>query len=145
MQEIANKLAELLLGAVPTFFIVLGLYGFLRVIFFGPMEKILKERHAATAGAQQAAAGSIATAEAKAAEYASALDQARAEIFRSREAERQKTLQARAALVEKTKAAAAERIRTARAEMDADLEAARTGLRAQTQELAESIIRTVLR
>ena len=44
--EIANKLLELVLGAVPTFLILLGLYAFLRVVFFGPLEKLLEERHA---------------------------------------------------------------------------------------------------
>ncbi len=145
MQELANKLGELLLGAVPTFLIVLGLYVFLRVMFFGPIEKILKERHAATGGAQQAAAGSIATADAKAAEYSAALDQARGEIYRAREAERQKAIQARAALVEKTRASATERIGAARKSLDSELETARTGLRAQREQLAESIIRTVLK
>lgn len=145
MQEIAHKLLELVLGAVPTFLILLGLYAFLRVVFFGPLEEVLEKRHAATEGAREAAGRSMTAAEAKAAEYAAALDQARAEIYRAREAERQKTLEVRAALVEKTRGQAAEKIRGAREGIDADVAAARTKLREDSRSLAESIARRILR
>ena len=87
----------------------------------------------------------MAAAEAKAAEYAAALNQARAEIYRAREAERQKILGDRAALVEKTRGQAAEKIRSAREGIDAEVAAARVKLRDDSRGLAESIARRILR
>ena len=134
-----------MLGALPTFLIVLGLYAFLRVVFFGPLEKVLKERHAATEGARESAGRSMAAAEAKAAEYAAALDQARTDIYRAREAERQKAREAHAALAAKTRAQAAERIRGAQEGIDSDVSAARASLREDSRNLAESIAKRILR
>ena len=145
MEETVRKLLELLRGAVPTFLIVLALYAFLRLVFFRPLEKVLEERHAATDGAQQAAERNMAAAEAKTAEYAAALEQARSEIYRAQEGERQQTLEERAALVERARAQAAERIRAAREEIRTDVAAARERLRQEGRALAESIALAILR
>src|SRR5436190_22163450 len=109
MDKILGQLTDLVLGAVPTMVILVFLYVFLRGIFFGPLNKILKERHNATEGSQHQAQKSIAAAEAKAGEYAAAFDQARAEVHRAREVARQEALKARAALVERNRATAAQR------------------------------------
>src|SRR5258708_4864320 len=101
MDKILGQLTDLVLGAVPTMVILVFLYVFLRGVFFGPLEKILKQRHDATEGGQQQAQRSIAAADAKAGEYAAAFEQARAEIHRARETARQEALKARATLVEK--------------------------------------------
>src|SRR5271165_11033 len=106
MDKIFNQLTDLVLGAVPTMVILVFLYVFLRIVFFGPLEKMLKERHDATEGRQKEAAKSIAAAESKAAEYSTAFERARAEALRVREAARQDALQARAALVAKTRTTA---------------------------------------
>ena len=106
MDKIAAQLTDLILGAVPTMVILVVLYIFLKAIFFNPLEKLLKERHAATEGSQHEARKSVAAAEAKAAEYAAALERARADVHRNREAARQEALKARAELVDKNRAAA---------------------------------------
>jgi len=145
MDKIFSQLTDLVLGAVPTMVILVFLYVFLRIVFFGPLEKLLKERHDATEGRQKEAQKSIAAAEAKAAEYTAAFEQARAGTLRAREAARQDALQARAALVAKTRAAAAERIQAVGAGIESDVSEARQQLGRDSQQLAESITEAILR
>jgi len=145
MEKIAQQLAELLIGAVPTFLIVLLLSFFLRAVFFSPLKKVLAERHARTGGAKEAAAQSLAAAEKKTAEYTTAVEQARAEVYRQREADRQKALTARAEQVARSRAAAEERVAQARKDLEAEVATAREFLKTESQGLAESIVRTVLR
>src|SRR5579871_6675783 len=121
MDKIAAQLTDLILGAVPTMVILVVLYIFLKAIFFNPLEKLLKERHAATEGSQHEARKSVAAAEAKAAEYAAALERARADVHRNREAARQEALKARAELVDKNRAAAKARIESARSGIESDV------------------------
>lgn len=145
MEKIVHQLVELLLGAVPTFLIVLVLFVFLRIVFFGPLKKVLAERHARTGGAKDAAAASMAAAETKASEYSKALEQARAEVYRQRESDRQKALAARADLVAKTRATAEQKVAQARKEVEAETTTARDSLKQESQRLAESITRMILK
>src|ERR1019366_7201990 len=85
MQEIIQQVGTLLLGAVPTvlLFIVLVLsYQFMVQV---PLTATLKQRRARTDGAIEDAQKAIALAEARAAEYAAKLRQARAEVYKVRE------------------------------------------------------------
>ncbi|SRR6266404_3945436 len=145
MDKMLHQLADLVLGAVPTMVILVFLYVFLKAIFFNPLEKILKDRHAATEGSQEKAKLSIAAAEAKAGEYAAALESARAEMLRAREAARQAALKARAELVEKARAASRERIQAAKGGIESDVAAARGALGEQSRAIADSITRAILR
>jgi F-type H+-transporting ATPase subunit b len=145
MDKIFHQLTDLMLGAVPTMVIVVLLYVFLRIVFFNPLEKILKERHAATEGGQQEAQKSIAAAAAKAGEYTAAFEKARAEVLRAREVARQEALQARAKLVAASQAAASERIQAARTVIESDVAVAREQLGRDSQALAESITGAILR
>lgn len=145
MDKIFQQLVELLIGAVPTFLIVLFLVFFLRAVFFSPLKKVLAERHAQTGGAKEAAAQSMAAAEKKSAEYTSAVEQAKAEVYRQREIDRQKALAGRAEQIVKSRAAAEERLNQARTEMATEVAGARELLKVESGVLADSIVRTVLR
>jgi F-type H+-transporting ATPase subunit b len=145
MDKIFHQLTDLVLGAVPTMVILVFLYVFLRIVFFGPLGKLLKERHDATEGRQKEAQKSIAAAEAKAKEYTAAFEQARGELLRGREAARKEALDARAELVTKSRAAAAERIKSAVAVIESDVAVAREQLGGQSDALAESITGAILR
>jgi F-type H+-transporting ATPase subunit b len=145
MDKILGQLIDLLLGAVPTMVILVFLYAFLRIVFFNPLDKLLKERHDATEGREAEAQRSIAAAEAKAREYDRAFETARGEIVKMREGTRQAAVAARAAMVEKARAAAAEKLGAAHNAIDADVMAARTQLGSQSQQLAESITEAILR
>jgi F-type H+-transporting ATPase subunit b len=145
MDKIFNQLIDLVLGAVPTMVILVFLYVFLRLVFFGPLQKLLKERHDATEGRQKEAQKSIAAAEAKAAEYTAAFEQARAATLRARESARNDALQARALLVANRRAKAAEHIQAACASIESDVNTAREQLGRDSQQLAESITEAILR
>ena len=144
MEKTLQQLAELLLGAVPTFVLVLFLYLFLKKVFFNPLERLMHERYEQTEGAMNSAAASIAAAEQKTAEYQQALREARAEVFRHMEAERQRTLEENQQVIRQARAQAEERLRQARAEIRADVDAARTQLRQESEEMAEAVVRAVL-
>jgi len=110
MDQTLSALGDILLKALPTFCLVILLYAYLRKVFFKPLGAVLEARWEATEGARKRAEEMFRKAEQKAAEYESALQAARGEIFREQEAERQKALDAQAA-----------RVREARVQADAQL------------------------
>src|SRR5262249_4536906 len=69
MDIILHQLGELLLTALPTFFLVVFLTIYLRAMFFNPLDKVLKQRYEATEGARKLAEQSLERANAKTAEY----------------------------------------------------------------------------
>jgi F-type H+-transporting ATPase subunit b len=99
MQEIVHQLGELFLQAVPTVLIVLVFYLILRVLFFQPLLRVMKEREARTAGAQKVAAAAEAAAAEKIKQYQEALRKARAQVYAEQEAARKKLLEERAAIL----------------------------------------------
>ena len=110
----------------------------------GPLTRALAERRARTEGAIENAHKAISRAEARAAEYAEKLRQARAEIFKMREArDKQRTAEREAALDAARKAAGA-RVGEARAEMDAEAENAKQAIQGSAGELANQVVRAVL-
>ena len=142
--DILNQVGNILLLGLPTFFLVVLLYVYLRKVFFGPMEKVLHERSDLTEGARRRAEEALRTAEQKTAEYESALQAARVEIFREQEAERKKTADAHAARLKDARAQAAEQMRQARERISADVEAAKKSLASESDALADRIIHIVL-
>jgi F-type H+-transporting ATPase subunit b len=117
----------------------------LKTVLFGPLEKTLAERHAATAGAVEAANRALESAKAKAAEYDAALRNARGEILRSQEAERRALADEQAAAVAKAKAQGSELIAQARAGLRAETESVRQTLANEAERLADSIVAAVVR
>jgi F-type H+-transporting ATPase subunit b len=81
MQEIVQQLEGLFLGAVPTMVLFIVLVVAYQLLVQGPLTATLKERRARTDGAQEDARKAIAQAEARAAEYAEKLRQARSEVL----------------------------------------------------------------
>lgn len=144
MQEIFHQLQGYFIGAVPTalLFIVLVLaYEFL---IQGPLTAALKERHARTEGAVEAAHKAIEKAEARAAEYEAKLRQARADIFRAREERIKHWSAERDAALDAARKAAGARVGQAKAELDAEAEQARKLMQASVSELASQVVRAVL-
>src|ERR1700686_539387 len=85
MQEIIQQVGALLLGAVPTVLLFIVLVLAYQFLVQGPLSATLRERRARTDGAVEDAHKAIARAEARAAEYAAKLRQARAEVYKVRE------------------------------------------------------------
>ncbi|MDX2178377.1 MAG: hypothetical protein SFV18_02210 [Bryobacteraceae bacterium] len=144
-QKTLQVVADLVLAALPTTLLVVILHIYLKTVLFGPLEKTLAERHAATAGAVEAANRALEVAKSKAAEYDAALRNARGEILRSQEAERRALADEQAAAVARAKAQGSELIAQARAGIRAEAESARQGLAGEAERLADSIVATVVR
>jgi F-type H+-transporting ATPase subunit b len=144
MEEIFQQIGALLLGATPTILLFVTLVLAYQFLVQGPLSKALAERRARTEGAVENAHQAISRAEAKAAEYAEKLRQARAEIFKMREArDKQRTAEREAALDAARKAAGV-RVSQARTEMDAEAENARQAIQGSAGELANQVVRAVL-
>jgi F-type H+-transporting ATPase subunit b len=145
MESILSALGDLILKALPTFFLVLVLHFYLRSMFFKPLEKVLKARDEATAGAQRRAEESLNKAEKKAAEYEEALRQARAQSYREQEEARRQLRTEQAVRTAEARAAAEDSLRQARAGIAEEAAAARKGLELESESLAAQIADAVLR
>jgi|SRR5580658_1196598 F-type H+-transporting ATPase subunit b len=144
MQEIFDQLGNLFLGAVPTLVLFLLLVVAYTFLVQGPLTAVLKERRARTVGAVEDAHKAIAKAEARAAEYAERLRQARAEAYKARE-QRTKQLNAeKDAALEAARRAAGQTVSAARTELDGEAAVARQSIQASAGELASQVLRAVL-
>src|SRR6266852_4157900 len=85
MEQTLQALAGILLKAIPTIVIVLLLHFYLKGMLFKPLEKVLRQRDELTGGARLAAEASLKRAEEKAAQYETALRDARTEVYREQE------------------------------------------------------------
>ncbi len=144
MDQTLSALGDILLQALPTFFLVIVLYFYLRKTFFGPLGQVLAERREATSGARERAEEMFQRAEQKAAEYEAKLQAARGEIFREIDAERQRAVEAQAARVKEARGQAEAQVRAARAQIAEDVAAAKLALGAQVESLSGQIVERVL-
>lgn len=144
MQKIVQQLEALFIGAIPTALLFVVLVAAYQILVQGPLTAILKERRARTQGAVEAAQKAIADAEARTAEYAARLRQARAEIFKAREARIQSWTAERDAALEAARQAAAVRVSQARAEIEAEAANSRQSIQGSVAELASQVVRAVL-
>jgi F0F1-type ATP synthase membrane subunit b/b' len=142
--EIFNQLGELLLSAVPTVILVLLFYFFMRWSFFGPIERVLSERHKRAEGARQEAEASRAAVREKMRVYHEALRKARGEIFAEQEAVRRRVLDERQAAISAARLAAQQELQGAKKALDADVDAARAQLEQSSAVLASEIAEAIL-
>jgi F-type H+-transporting ATPase subunit b len=145
MDETLHQLAGILLRAVPTFILVVLLHFYLKFMFFGPLAKVLRERHEATEGARKAAEAKLAMASEKTAEYEAALRAARAETYKELEEMRRKLQEERTARLHESRARAEAAIAAAKAELHAEAEKLKKNLEAESDALADSIADRILR
>ena len=144
MDEILQQVGTLLLGAVPTVLLFITLVLAYQFLVQGPLTRTLKERRARTEGAIEDAHKAIARAEERAAEYASRLRQARADIFKFREQRIQQWNAERDAALHTARSAAGLRVSQAKIELEAEAAGARQAIQASAGELASRVIRAVL-
>lgn len=142
--EILHQLGELLLEALPTTILVFLFYLFMRWAFFGPLERVLAERHARTEGARREAEQARARAQEHTQAYQDALKKSRGEIYVEQDAARRALLDERAGQIREARAAATERIRAAKAGLETELVSARKELEKATPALAGEIVRSIL-
>jgi F-type H+-transporting ATPase subunit b len=144
MQETIQKLGELLLSSLPTLILFIVLVLAYQFLVQGPLSRTLKERRARTSGAVEEANKAIAAAEAKTAEYASRLRQARAEVFRVREQRLQQWAHERDSALDAARKSALQHVLDARTGLEAEASAARKALLAGVDQLAEQVLQAVL-
>ena len=145
MDETLRQLGGILLSALPTFLLVLFLTLYLKVVFFKPMEKVLRRRYEATEGARQLARQSLERAAAKTAEYEAAMRAARGQVYQAQEQLHKQLQEAQAAELLAARQRAEAAVRQAKAELATDVETAKAALARDTDMLANQIAESILR
>jgi F-type H+-transporting ATPase subunit b len=145
MDATLHALGGILLRAVPTFLLVVLLHFYLKSVFFKPLEKVLKERYAATEGARKLAEASLEKAAAKTAEYEAALRAARAEVYKAQENTFKQLQDEQAAQIAQARANSERLVDEARAQLEKDVAGAKTSLRGDSEVLAGRIADSILR
>jgi F-type H+-transporting ATPase subunit b len=143
-QETIQYLQGLFVAAIPTALLFIVLVLAYQFLIQGPLTATLKERRARTQGAVEEAHKAIERAEAKAAEYANKLRQARAEIFKAREERIKQWNAERDAAVDAARKSAHAKVAQARTELEAEAAGAQQSLQSSVAELADQVVRAVL-
>jgi len=144
MEQTFQALEIILLKAIPTAVLLLLLLVYFKVMLFGPLAKILKQREDLTLGARKAAQQSITKAEEKAAEYETKLRDAKGEVYRGQEETRKKWLAEQAEHLAQTKASAEASMKVAGEGIAQEVTVARQGLAETSAALADQIATSVL-
>jgi F-type H+-transporting ATPase subunit b len=144
MDEIIQQVGTLLLGAIPTALLFIVLVLCYQFLVQKPLTRTLDERRARTEGAIEDAHRAIAKAEARAAEYANKLRQARAEIFKIREQRIKQWNAERDAALDSARKSAGLTVSQAKAELETEAGNARQAIQASAADLASQVVRAVL-
>ena len=144
MQLILQQLGAMFVGAIPTTLLFIVLVLAYQFLVQGPLTATLKQRRALTEGAMEDAQKAIAEAEARTAEYAAKLRQARAEVYKVREQRVKKWNTERDAQLDLARKAAGLKVSHARAEIEAEAETARKTILGSAGDLAGLVVRAVL-
>jgi F-type H+-transporting ATPase subunit b len=144
MGQIAQQVGAYLVGAIPTVLLFIVLVLAYQFLMQGPLTKTLKERRARTEGAVEDAHKAIALAEARTAEYAAKLREARAAVYKIREQRVKQWSAERDAALEVARKAAGVKVRQAKAELDAEAVQARVSIQASAGDLAAQVVRAIL-
>ncbi len=144
MEQTLQALTGILLKAIPTVIILVLLHNFLKLVLFGPVEKMLKERDSLTHGARKAAEQSLANAERKTAEYEAQFRDAKAVVYREQEETRKKWLEDQISQMAKAKADADAQLAAAKKAIVAEAATAKAELAQSSQTLADQITTQLL-
>jgi len=144
MEATLHALGLLLLKSCPTIILLVLLYIYLRLMFFQPVDRVLKQRAEMTEGARAAAQERIDLAEHRAAEYEAKLREARADVLREQEEARKQWVADQTAQLQQAKAKADELIARNREEIHEEAEKAQWDLAKEADALAEQIAQAIL-
>jgi F0F1-type ATP synthase membrane subunit b/b' len=144
MDQTLHDLGGIVLEGLPTFFLVLILLFFVKILYFNPLEKVLKERFRLTEGARKAAEESLKNADTKIAEYQESLSRARAGIY-DENARFLQTVQAeQSERVQAVRTETEQKVAAAKASIAQQASEARANLEAQSEVLASQIADAIL-
>lgn len=144
MESTLRALGQILLQALPTFFLVLLLHQYLKAVFFKPLARVLAEREEATAGARRKANEALARAEQKAAAYEESLRAARNDIYREQEEMRRTWQDEQSAQIATARVRSDAAVKDAREQLAREAQAARASLEGNVRMLADQITHTLL-
>jgi F-type H+-transporting ATPase subunit b len=144
MDATLHALGQILLQGLPTFFLVLFLYFYLKSVFFKPLAEVLNARKEATEGARKQAAESLDRAAAKAAAYEESIRSARNEIYQEQEVLRHAWRNEQSAQLLSARKRAEAMVKEAKAQIATEAEQARQSLLASGQALANEITEAIL-
>ncbi len=133
-----------MVGAIPTALLFIVLVLAYQFLVQGPLSATLKQRRARTEGAIEDAHKAIAQAEARTAEYAARLRQARAEVYQAREKRAKQWNAERDAALDAARKVAGLKVAQAKAELEAEAASARQSIQASAGDLASQVVRAVL-
>lgn len=132
------------MGAIPTTLLFIVLVLAYQFLVQGPLTATLKKRRALTEGAMEDAQKAIAEAEARTADYAAKLRQARAEVYKVREQRVKQWNTERDAQLDLARKAAGVKVSQARTELEAEAAAAKQTILGTAGDLAGQVVRAVL-
>ena len=144
MQLIVQELGSMFVGAIPTMILFVVLVLAYQFLVQGPLTATLKRRRELTEGAMEAAQKAIAEAEARTAEYAVKLRQARAEVYKIREQRMKQWNAERESVLDAARKAAAQKLIQAKAEIETETATAKQAIQASAGDLADQVVRAVL-
>jgi F-type H+-transporting ATPase subunit b len=144
MEETLKAVGQILLQALPTFFLLILLNLYLRAVFFKPLARVLAERSEATEGARKKAAESLDRAAAKAASYEESLRSARSDIYRQQEEVRRKWRDDQTAQLAEARSRADVAVKAAKAQLAGEAETAKASLESNVRSLADQITQNIL-
>jgi len=144
MDKILHDLGGLVLNGLPTFFLVLVLAFFVKILYLNPLDKVLDERYRLTEGARKAAEESLKNADAKITEYQEALNNARMQIYQDQAAMLQKFHAEQTELVTAVRRESDERLASAKLAIAKDADEAREKLESHAEQLAIQIADAIL-
>jgi F-type H+-transporting ATPase subunit b len=144
MEETLQQLRILLLGSVPTIFLFLLIVICYRVLVYGPLTRVLKERRERTEGAIEQANAAAAAAAAKTQEYEAQLREARGKIFAARQARQLQWAKEKDAAVAEAHEAAHRQIQEAKDALAKQAGVARQSMEGSIEQLAGEILDAIL-
>jgi len=144
MELIFQQLGAMFVGAIPTTLLFIVLVMAYQFLVQGPLTATLKQRRALTEGAMEDAQKAIAEAEARTADYAAKLRQARAEVYKVREQRVKQWNAERDAQLDLARKAAGLKVSQARTELEAEAAAAKQTILGTAGDLAGQVVRAVM-
>jgi F-type H+-transporting ATPase subunit b len=144
MEQTLQALSGILLAAIPSAVLLIILHFYLKAMLFKPLQKVLKQREALTAGARKAADESLAGAERRAQDYETKVRDARAEVYREQEETRKVWLDDQSKQIAAAHDRSTEAMAGADKRLAEETAAARQNLVETSAALADSIANTVL-
>jgi F-type H+-transporting ATPase subunit b len=139
MGQITSQLGQLFAQTIPTVIFVFFLVLVLDRLFFKPLSQTLDARAKATSGALADASELAKAAEEKSGQYERALQKARQEIYRLREAARRDALNEREKTIQAARAEAESMLKEAQDALSEEVGKSKTDLRQTVESLAAEV------